>query len=48
VNALPLLQSAWQRSRTAFALSDNPAVSDLCHEAMREIETAMLIIERSN
>jgi hypothetical protein len=41
------LRRAWQRNRTAFALSDNPAVSDLCHDAMREIETAMLIIERA-
>ncbi|MFD1111827.1 hypothetical protein [Pseudoroseomonas ludipueritiae] len=41
----PLLR-AWQLTRSAFALSNEPAVSDMCFEAMREIETAMLMQER--
>jgi hypothetical protein len=37
----PLLR-AWQLTRRAFALSDQPAVSDLCHEAMQQIWVAIM------
>lgn len=39
------LNRAWQLTRSAFALSNQTDVSDLCHEAMREIEVAILMME---
>ncbi|EHL99339.1 hypothetical protein HMPREF9946_03101 [Acetobacteraceae bacterium AT-5844] len=46
MHVYPILQRAWQTIRDAFALSNDERVSDKCHAAMREIETAMMIIER--
>lgn len=42
---LTLLRRAWQSARSAFALSNEPAVSDLCFDTMRKIETAIMILE---
>jgi hypothetical protein len=40
----PLLR-AWQLTRRAYALSNQPAVEALCLDAMREIEVAMMTME---
>lgn len=40
-----ILRRAWQSARSAYALSNQTPVSDLCHGAMQDIETALLILE---
>ncbi len=38
----PIIQRAWQTIRDAFVLSNDPAVSEKCHDAMRDVETVMM------